>query len=278
MKRKYLFLFVIALMVLTGCNRDIQISELTYEDTYVKGTIKNTSSKKAYDVTVIFKYKSGSLIEEDEESFMLKPEQTKDIEIYNPDINESYEISVKKITTKTHEIPEPIKYEKNGVVSKEQLEYYFEDTIDVEHGVMCSDLMEVLDLDFSEYPCINNIGYGSYNDIFISYSNDKISTYESYIIEENSYNNEVESKFAYMEVTLYNSNENLEKEVASSLRMRFLNSDSLHLAEDSITIMQALNHVVPYGQCIETDLGLCLGKTIDNNNGRTATFYIESNT
>lgn len=156
MKKVIHIIFLISLtLCLFGCSNwksKIKVSELKIDDGYVVGKVKNVTNQ-AYDATLKFELKSGSLKLEETCYDTFKPNETKDIKcIMFEDIDDTYKVKLKDIELKEKNIPTL----KEGTISNNTLEYHFEEIYD-KHTLNFLSISS--DYDGNSYPYIDSAEY-----------------------------------------------------------------------------------------------------------------------
>lgn len=157
---KKILLILITCICLCGCNDNnqklendiIKFSELKIEDEHIVGQIKNTDDDKAYDVSIWFNLKSGSLEEEELCTERIKPGETKSLNcrIFN-DEDSTYEIEISEVNLKEFDIP----VLNEGKIDVDTLEYHFEDILN-EHVIHVMNIVIGSEI---EYPYISSVEY-----------------------------------------------------------------------------------------------------------------------
>lgn len=126
---KKIFLLAILSIGLCSCSNNqklkndiIQFSELKIENEYIIGKMKNTD-EKAYDITIWFNLKSGSIEEKELCTETIKPKESKDLKcrLYHNE-DDSFNLKINSIDIKEKKIPTL----NEGEINFETLEYYFE--------------------------------------------------------------------------------------------------------------------------------------------------------
>ncbi|HIU40272.1 MAG TPA: hypothetical protein IAB68_03135 [Candidatus Aphodocola excrementigallinarum] len=151
----YIVLLAYLTLCLSGCSSwksKIKVSELTIDDGYVVGKVKNVSNQ-AYDATLEFELKSGTLKLEETCYDTFKPNETKNIKcIILEDVDDTYNVKLKNIELKEKNIPTL----KEGTISNNTLEYHFEEIYD-KHTLNFLSISS--DYDGNSYPYIDSAEY-----------------------------------------------------------------------------------------------------------------------
>ena len=260
MKKILLGLVIGSLGLLTiGCENKanqkaeniIQISALKLEDDYITGKIKNTDSEKAYDITITFDLKSGTLEDTGYCYESLKPSETKDLECLMYDIDGTYTFEIQNIELEEITIPSL----SEGEIDNDTLEYHFEEIYD-NHINNLLLLVNSLDSEY-EYPYIDSINYKG---DLISIQSNFISSNNSISITE-MYNSENEELFSILVIAQYQE-EDFVKELTNYITfMNFLPQDT----NSRILIKQVLSQKdLELGNCY--NIGeWCIAPTYDSN-------------
>ncbi len=249
MKKSIKILFIIPIMVLClcGCSKgwkkSVQISSLKYEDNYIKGRMKNLTDK-AYDLTITFKVKSGSLIEKKYCYELLKPKDTIDLECIVYDIDDTYKIEIEDVEFNEIEIPKLT----TGKIDVETLKYHFAD-IYKEHTLNFTSF--TIDINDKNYPYIDEIEYKN-DEIEI---NGKITKGTNSLYYYETFDTK-KDQLKYLNVFVYSKDEDFINAIITKLSlMRSIFTSS----NDVFSIMQVLQRKdIDYGYCIKVG-NWCIG-------------------
>lgn len=182
---------IISIIFITGRNNwksKFGISNLAVEDDYIVGKIKNKTDE-AYDITLKINLKNGSLIEEKNCYMFIKPNETKNIKCISMGFND-YKVKVNDIIFKKKKIPSIT----GGGITKEALEYYFEDIYEQHTNNFIS--FASLNRKFDEaYPYIDKVEYDivDKNAVKITGVMGDVDCIVSYGSEYNASNNKLEN-------------------------------------------------------------------------------------
>ncbi len=229
----------------------IQISALKLEDDYITGKIKNTDLEKAYDITITFDLKSGTLEDTRYCHESLKPSETKDLKCLMYDIDNTYTFKIQNIELEEATIPSL----SEGEIDNETLEYHFEEIYDSHISNLLS-LVSGLNSEY-EYPYIDSIDYK--NNLITIQSNFNSGTNSISITE--MYNSE-NSKISGVLIIAQYQEENFIKKLINYIQfMSFLPQD----INSRMLIKQALSQRdLELGNCY--NIGeWCITPTYDNN-------------
>lgn len=241
---KILLCFVIMICI-CGCEKgksenwkDIfQVSEVKIDDNYILGKIKNTKDK-AYDITIYFELKSGTLIEEEFCFMTIKPNETRNIQTVIYDYDDSYEVKIKKIKYEEIEIPK-LDYDN---ITVEALEYHFEDIYD-RHLDLTGFISLYIDDNLDYYPYINSIYYYSSDNIIRILYVDYISEQSISIIYTGEYSI-IDGSLQYLELEITGGDKDLEENITTILAHSI--TDGYY---DYNAIYTNLNKEVEDGKC-----------------------------
>lgn len=191
MRRLFLFISCVSIVfILNGCNvwkNKIEVSKLKIDDGYIIGKVRNVTNK-AYDTTLIFELKSGSLKIEEKCYETFKPNKTKDLEcILDENVDDSYNVKLKNIELEEITIPKL----NEGKIDDNTLKYHFEDIYSLHTlnflNFNASDVEE-------KYPFIENIEYKG-NEIRIESKLTQNENFASFVTEYNAINSDLEYLF-----------------------------------------------------------------------------------
>lgn len=218
---KKLFIIIIVLLCVSGCKKEweknVQISELKYEDNYIVGRMKNLTDK-AYNVTITFKVKSGSLVDSKYCYELLRPNDIIDLECLAYNIDETYEIEIEDIKFEEVKIPQL----EIGIINEETLEYHFEDIYKAHELNFIS---FTANIDEENYPYIEGINYNgneinikgnisngenilSYTETYDVKSGDLTSLF-IFILSDEEFLNTVTTKISLMQSITRSSSESI---------------------------------------------------------------------
>lgn len=192
MKRLFLFILcIIMMLMLSGCNtwkNKIEISTLKIDDGYIIGKAKNITNK-AYDATLTFELKSGSLKIEEKCYETFKPNKTKDLEcILDENVDNSYVVKLKNVELEEITIP---KLNEGKINNNNTLEYHFE-------NIYSSHTLNFLGFNLSDveekYPFIESIEYKD-DKIRIESKLTQNENYASFVTEYNTTSGNLEYLF-----------------------------------------------------------------------------------
>ena len=145
MKKKILLFTIVVIFVFaSGCSNNswkkkIQISNLKYEDNYVKGKIKNMTDKYL-SLHIKFLYESGSLKLNGYCFQDLKANELTDLKCLEYEIDNTYKIEIESIDIKEKEIPSL----NVGEINQEALEYHFKDIFYNHLSLMLSTIHSII--------------------------------------------------------------------------------------------------------------------------------------
>lgn len=266
-----IFLFIVLVLLICGCDnkeeekwKDVfQVSELKFDGNYIVGKVKNTKDK-AYDITIYFELQSGSLIEEEFDSEVIKPNEIIDIKTLVYGYDDSYDIKLKKIEYKEKEIPK-LDYDNIDI---ETLKYYFEDIYDKHLSITSFRWDLQFDEDLNYYPYIDEIKYQSYDDtINIKYSYfDSETLFQIYISDSYSTKDE-ELQTVYININHFD--ETLLSKIQSSI-IRGVTDDYSY----NSSYNYYLNEEVELGKCWVVN-DWCISRRTGADGGITFCFELK---
>lgn len=265
MKKSIKILFIIPIMALClcGCSKswekNVQISSLKYEDDYIRGRIKNLTDN-AYNLTITFKVKSGSLVEEKYCYEMLKPNDTIDLECIAYDIDDTYKIDVEDVELNEMEIPKLT----TGKIDVDTLKYHFENIYE-EHTL--NYISFTTDIDDKNYPYIDEVEYEN-DEIEI---NGKITKGTNDIFYYEAFDTK-NDKLKNLDVFVYSEDEDFISTIITKLSlMRSISTSS----SDSISIGRILQRKdIDNGYCISFD-NWCISTDYSSSYGSFIRFSFE---
>lgn len=260
---KILFIIPIIILCICGCSKgwekSVQISSLKYKDGYIKGRMKNLTDN-AYDLTIIFKVKSGSLVEKKYCYELLKPNDTIDLECLANDIDDTYKIEVENISLKRRKIPKLTV----GKIDTDTLKYHYEDIYE-EHRL--NYISFVVDIDDKEYPYIDEI----------EYKNDEIEIKGKITEGTNSFYyyetfDAKKEQLKYLNVLIFSDDEDFINTIITKLSLMPSISTS---SNDSISIARVLKRKnIDSGYCIRVGIW-CIGTDYSNGDNSLIGFMFE---
>ena len=221
-----------------GWEKKIQLSTLEIEDSYITGQIKNLEDK-AYKLTLTVELKSGSLTVDNTCYETIKPNETRDLKclILSDSVTDSYTAEVKTVTLNEMDIPEL----KEGEITRETLEYHFEDIYDA-HTLNFVSLMS--SFDDIQYPYIDKI----------EYKEDKVTFTCNFTKDKNfvSYVESFDAKTSKLAYAFFYASVNNDSEYTNSLLTKISLMPSISTSSsDSLAINRALKRTdIKDGYCI----------------------------
>lgn len=263
MKNK-VFIILILVLVLCGCNKSwenkFQVSEFNLEDDHIVGKIKNKTNQ-AYDLTIEFELKNGSLTLEEKCYEKIRPYEIRNLECIAYDVDEEYEVKINNIEFEEFEIPK-LEY---GEIDEETLEFYFEKIYN-NHRLLATGLLFDVD-DVLNYPYIDSIEYEllTEDEIVIRYRTE----YDKSSIYVTEYYSAESEKLNSLFVSIFDSTEEIENEIKTNISYNSV------INSNYISILSALNKDVKEGYCWIVD-NWCVSSEIKNDEllGRTAVYSL----
>lgn len=240
-----LLLIVVCCLCLCGCGEKndwkdkVQVSQLKLDDNYLIGKIKNTTDK-FYDITIIFKLKSGTLEDTDVCYEIIRPNENKNLKCLVYDIDDTYIYEIKDIELTEKEIPVLLE----GNIDINALEYYFEKIYEAHQLNFIAFSTDIIDTSF---PYISKIKYKD-NEITIIGDIIQGSNKVSYIGEYDTTTNDLNR------ISFYESRSN-DKSFTDSLitRISLMNSIAT-TSKTSLEIGKALLRTdIEEGYCVIVD-------------------------
>lgn len=244
MRKKLLIILLVC--ILSGCDKvdkDIQISELKYNDDYIIGRIKNQTSKN-YNLDIIIQTKSGTLVNNAYCHDTIKPYEAKDFKCLALDLDDTYSFKIKKIEKEIFETPK-LTY---GEIDESTLKYYFENIYNSHYLFMTN-----LDIE-SKFPKFDSIEYKNNNIEFKNTLNYDDQNTLLLIAKYSTKNEELES----IHILIGEENQEIENDIILAFSLHEKDIDN------SIKISYVLRKISEFGKC--TSIGdLCYAKYKSNN-------------
>lgn len=256
--RKKMIIILICVLCLCGCGNSwkskFQVSSLKIENNYIVGKIKNLTNK-AYDLTIRFSLKSGTLEEGEICYKLIRPNETINLECLAMDYD-NYDVKIKDIEFDEIDIPKL----ESGEISEDVLKYYFEDIND-SHGL--NFISFNTDISEGKYPYISKIIYDeSQNKIEISGKIEKGNNFVSYY---ETYNSSSE-KLTSLMIFIKSDSDEFSSEVLTKVSlMRSLNLNF----QNSISMLNALTRTdIEDGYCIKVGTNWCVTNSLSDTNNQ----------
>lgn len=227
-------LVAITILLLVGCTnnweKNIGITSLKWEDSYVIGKIQNKTDKY-YSVVITLEGTSGSANIIDTCYIDLKPKEIVDLSCLAYDYDTDYQIEVKNVKYEEKQIPEEPKINTN--LSIEQLKYYYSDIYD-NHLTMHIGLFNYGNDNYTleGYPYIDTIEYKEYkkDEIIITYK----GKYNNYNCTMKEVYYAKTGKMSALSFSFAKNTQNLDKLIFNFSNSKFITDNSSALQSISI--------------------------------------------